>query len=417
MIRRSLLDDIYKYIDRDEIIAIKWARQTGKTTILKYIQEDLNSQWEQTIFLNADDIDHKEIFSSPFHLISYMKQFLDFDKKIYLFVDEFQYIDQAWLFLKNIFDKYKWKIKILVSGSSTLEITKNTEFLTGRIIEFYNFPVSFKEYFFYKSKIKNLSFSLENFHDLEIFYDLQKTYLEKLFMEYLSYGGYPAVLTENNYEIKKNILKNITNIYIKKDIINLLKIENITGFNNLLKILASQIWNLLNKLNISNSIDLSKDTIVKYLDILENTFIINIVKPFYKNTKKELSKMPKVFFEDLWIRNVVIWEVEWIKEKIDIGDEVENFVYNELSRKYDKDNLFFYRTVSKAEIDFVIENSYDNYSIIEVKYRNKVWKINIFKKFSDKYYTNRKIVFTKKTLKYDGDTYYIPSCLVGFVGL
>lgn len=216
MIKRTIVDSIVKYVDRPEILALKWARQVWKTTIMLQIKWILDKKWEQTMYLEADNLDNDIVFSSPWNLIQYLESQLNFDKKIYLFVDEFQYINNAWLFLKNIYDKYKNKIKILVSWSSTLEITKNTEFLTWRIFEFLVYPVSFQEYLYYKLNIKKKFYRFDESKELVIFHDLYQKKLQSIFLEYITYWWYPTVLTEPNVEIKKTILKNIVSIYTKR---------------------------------------------------------------------------------------------------------------------------------------------------------------------------------------------------------
>ena len=100
-----------------------------------------------------------------------------------------------------------------------------------------------------------------------------------------------------------------------------------------------------------------------------------------------------------------------------IWKEVENFVYNELRKNLQKNLIYFYRTKSKAEIDFVIENSYENYTIIEVKYKSKVKKPVIFNNFSKNYHTIKQIIITKDLLKYENNIYYLPACLLAFIDI
>lgn len=158
-------------------------------------------------------------------------------------------------------------------------------------------------------------------------------------------------------------------------------------------------------------------TVNKYIDILEGTFIFSRVRPFFKNTRKEISKMPKIFVEDLSIKNYALREFDSISNKIDLWMEVENFVYNELRKKYNKDQIYYYRTIAKAEIDFIIEESYNSYIAIEVKYRNKVWLPIIMKNFNKSYWSNKNIIITKNILKQEDNTYYIPACLLSIINM
>jgi len=388
---------------------------------MKQIEKNLISKWEKTVFLFADDISNENIFSSPDNLIYFLefkhnlKKLIENNKKLYLFIDEFQYIKNAWLFLKNIFDKYKSNIQIICSWSSSLEITKNTEFLTWRNIEFYIDRVNYKEFLEYKFN-KQLNFSLENFSQLKDFYSFYKKDLEKYFFEYISFGWYPEIIISNTVEEKIQILNSIYKNYIEKDIVNFLKIENVRWFNDLIKILSAQVWNLLNKNNISNTIGISRITLDKYLDILKWTFIFNYIPPYYSNIKKELSKMPKVFWEDLGILNFSLWQILNLENLVNIWWIVENFVYRELNHKNSLNKVYFYQTVSKAEIDFVYEKFNKRISIIDVKYRKNVKVPWIFKKFEEKYWNilDKKIIITNNLLKFEDWVYFVPACLFLF---
>ena len=419
MIKRGIYKEIEKWIGKEKIIILKWARQVGKTTIMKKIQNDLDKQWKKTFFIYADDLSNQNIFNTPDDLLYFLEfkfNIGSLKEKFYLFIDEFQYINNAWLFLKNIFDKHKENIQIIVSGSSSLEITKNTEFLTGRNIEFYIDRINYKEFIEYKIW-KEISFNLENINEIRRFYNIFKNDLDRYFLEYLSFGGYPELVDTKTETEKLDILSSIYKNYIEKDIISFLKIENITAFNNLIKILSWQIWNLLNKNELSNTIWLSRVTLDKYLDILKWTFIFDYLPPYFSNIRKELTKMPKVFWNDLGIINYVLWKTLSLKNEIDLWSIVENFVYRELKNKNKLSKLYFYQTVSKSEIDFILEDFEKNLSIIEVKYRKKVQKPAIFNKFQNNYQDllKNKIIITKDILKFEDWIYYIPACILVFM--
>jgi len=109
ILRKKYINEINNWIGKEKIIILKWARQVGKTTLMKYFFDKLKNNWKQVEFLSADDLSQNAIFESPDVLINFIKTKFEFsaEKKLYLFIDEFQYIENAWLFLKNIFDKYK----------------------------------------------------------------------------------------------------------------------------------------------------------------------------------------------------------------------------------------------------------------------------------------------------------------------
>ena len=414
--RKKYIEMITPWIGKEKIIVLKWARQVGKTTLMQYFEKYLQQQNEQTAFIFADDLQNT-FLDTPAHLIEYLKLKYGLwtsKKKLYVFIDEFQYIKNAGLFLKNIFDAYKDSLQLIVSGSSSLEITKNTEFLTWRTITFYIDRLSFREVFSYTKGIDK-TFQLPDIEEIKTFYTIFKHDLELSFMNYLVYGGYPEWVITSQKDIKEKVLWEILKVYIEKDVSYFLKIENIKAFNDLIKLLASNIGELVNIHELSSILDISMQTVKKYLDILEGTFIFSRVKPFFSNIRKELSKMPKIFVEDLAIRSYVLWDFSPLHDRINIGQEVENFIYNELRKQKEKEKIYFYRTLAKSEIDFVLERKYQLYDLVEVKYRKKVPIPVSMKNFEKKYKVQHKIIITKDICEYKDGVYFLPACVFGFV--
>ncbi|MBU2081375.1 MAG: ATP-binding protein [Patescibacteria group bacterium] len=415
MINREILEKIKLWLGKEKILIIKGASQVGKTYLLKEIKEILEANNKKVVYLFADDIDNKPILKSLATLELYLGQYFNFPNEyIYLMIDEFQVLDEAGLLLKNIFDKYKDKIQLIVSGSSALEINKNSEYLTGRAIHFNISRVDFKEYFNFSENVNIKRYEFNNFKELEVFYEIFKSKLELNLGTYLSYGGYPEVLTTQGIVEKEEVLKSIIKTYIDKDIINQLNIENVTGFNNLIKILVGQIGQLVNSNELSNTANISINTLKKYLEILVGTYIIDLVTPYFKNIRSEISKMPKVYILDIGIRNYLLRSFNLgINES---GGVMENFVYNTLLAQYDKEYIHFYRTNSGAEIDFVIEDKNNKLILCEVKYRNKVSVPVLVKNFEKRYNNvSKKLIITKDILKKDGEVYFIPVTLLSFV--
>jgi len=424
MIKREITKKIRPWLGKEKILILKGSRQVGKTTLLKQIEKELaeKNPASAVVYLLADDLDNKPIFNSPASLELYLKQFHGFPSKyIYLMIDEFQVINQAGLFLKNIFDKYKSKLQLIVSGSSSLEITKNSEFLTGRAIHFDIARINFKEYFDFANQTETKRIDLEDFKKLVLFYQTLRPKLEVALKEYSIFGGYPEVITTRKAEDKKIILKSIIKTYIEKDIINFLKIENVSGFNNLIKILSSQIGSLVNANELSNTVNLAGNTLNKYLDILAGTYIFNFVTPFYRNIRSETSKMPKAYILDLGIRNYLLrsFDFDTLNSSGTMGNIMENFVYLALLSQNPKDYLHFYRTISGTEIDFVIEKENEKNILCEVKYRSKVKLPLTMKNFQKRYpdLIGQKIIVTKDLLKKESNVCYLPAVLLPFVKL
>lgn len=415
MINREILEKIKPWLGKEKILILKGARQVGKTYLLEEIKKNLETKGKKVAYLFADDLDNQPMLKSLATMELYLEQYHNFPNEyIYLMIDECQVLDEAGLLLKNIFDKHKDKIQLIVSGSSALEINKNSEYLTGRAIHFSIERVNFKEYFDFNEGISTKRYELNDFKELEVFYDTFKLKLALSLGQYLAYGGYPEVLTTQGVVEKEEILKSVIKTYIDKDIINQLKVENVTGFNNLIKILAGQIGQLVNNHELSNTSNVSINTLKKYLEILTGTYIIDLVTPYFKNIRSEISKMPKVYILDIGIRNYLLRSFNiGVSEQ---GGIMENFVYNILLTQCAKEYVHFYRTNGGAEIDFVIEDKENKLTLCEVKYRNQVSVPVIMKNFEERYENiGLKLIVTKDVLKKGSDVYFIPAVLLPFV--
>lgn len=418
MIKRDIIEKIVSWLGTEKILILKGSRQVGKTTILQLLKNQLEQDGKTVIYLAADDMDNANLFHSPNNLINYLEQTSHFPKTfLYVMIDEFQYIKQAGLFLKNLFDKYKTNLQLIVSGSSSLEITKNTEFLTGRHIEFMISPVTFKEYFNFIEQTNITALPLSNFRAIEQLYRTFQTKLDTVFNEYITYGGYPEVVTTRTVADKKILLSSLAQTYIKKDIIHLQYIEHITGFNNLLRILANQIGQLVNLTELSNTSDLAINTVKKYLDIIQGTYVVDFLPPFYRNVRSEITKMQKVYLLDMGLKNYLLRSFDSLSIDTN-GGVVENVVYLMLRQHYDTDRLRFYRTRTGTEIDFVVADG-TTQLLCEVKYRNHVQLPTAIKYFQHKYPATQQttILVTKNLLRQTDRVYYIPAALLPFINL
>src|SRR3989344_6695136 len=198
MIKREILPQILHWVGKEKILILKGARQVGKTTLLQQVIEDVKKNYTTAsiVYLRADDSKNDQYLQSAATLEEYLKRNYDFPLKFaYVFIDEFQTIPNAGLFLKNIFDAHKEELQLIVSGSSSLEITKNTEFLTGRCINFDISRITFREFFNYEQKTTIPAIAISDFGALKIFYDTFSNAIELNFREYIAFGGYPEVIT------------------------------------------------------------------------------------------------------------------------------------------------------------------------------------------------------------------------------
>ncbi|MDI6865230.1 ATP-binding protein [Thermodesulfovibrio yellowstonii] len=360
MIKRKLLEDIRKHLTKPEITLIVGPRQAGKTTIMKTLEEELKRSGEKTLYLNLDIEYDKEHFHSQLSLLRRIE--LEFGKnKGYVFIDEIQRKEDAGLFLKGIYDM-NLPYKFIVSGSGSVELKERIhESLTGRKRVFELLTLSFEEFINYKTGYKYEE-------KLPEYFEIEKSKSFVLFDEYLNFGGYPRVVLEEELSEKLNLINEIYQSYIERDIYYLLKIQKLPEFSKLIKILADSAGKTINLSEISTTIGVSLKTLKDYLWYLEKTFIVSKITPFFRNLRKELSKSPVYYFYDIGLRNFSIGEFGKVR---DYSFIFQNFVYLVLLEKV-KDTAFqihFWRTKDKAEIDFIIDTGVSLIPL-EVKYKN-----------------------------------------------
>ncbi|MEM2889076.1 MAG: AAA family ATPase, partial [Candidatus Bathyarchaeia archaeon] len=223
--KRDLEASLLKWIDRREAYAIKGPRQSGKTTLLKILEETLKRREVCTVFLNFEDPDVLEAFeASP---KEYIKSFLVKEDRYCFLMDEYHYVKEPGKKLKLLYDTFE-NAKFIVTGSSSLELSgAMAKFLVGRVFFFELFPFSFHEFLaaknhrlskIYEEKNRNIrEFLLGG--EAEIAQDVILKEFTPFFDQYLIYGGYPAVIKAEDYETKRMILKNIYDTYVSKDIV------------------------------------------------------------------------------------------------------------------------------------------------------------------------------------------------------
>ena len=183
------------------------------------------------------------------------------------------------------------------------------------------------------------------------------------------YGGYPAVLTVTAPYRRNEELEEIYLSYIKKDIVEFLKVGKADVFSHLVMVLASQVGNLVNKSEICSLLGSNAITVSKYMEILEETYITKYLPPFASTKRSEIKSVPKVFFIDNGIRNYAVRQFNQLNHRTDKGALVENLLFSELAKDYqltEKKEFFYWRTKGGAEIDFVLPGK-DGIIPVEIK--------------------------------------------------
>lgn len=342
MIGRLLENIIKEKIGRKAVI-ILGARQTGKTTLIKKIVKESEVP---SLILNADLPIVQQQLQNP--SVSGLKQV--FGEAKLVFIDEAQRISNIGITLKIIIDELE-EIQLIVTGSSALELSNNiNEPLTGRKLEYRLFPISWQEL------LNHLGY-LEALSQLE---------------QRIIFGMYPDVINSSGNE--REVLSNLSQSYLYKDIIAFQQIRRPEFVQKLLQALAFQIGKEVSYNELSTLLQLDRKTIINYTDLLEKAFIIFRLPSFSRNLRNELSSKIKIYFYDTGIRNALIEDYRPLELRPDKGSLWENFIISERlkSNHYGRKfvNSYFWKTHQKQEID-LIEETDGQISAFEIKWKEK----------------------------------------------
>ncbi len=356
MIKRAV--NIKKMLRKGKALIIYGPRRAGKTTLLN---EFISKSALKTKLDSGDNIRTQNLFSS-----------LDFEKineyvsgYELIAVDEAQQIKNIGKALKIIVDNNP-DIYVIATGSSSFELSQKIgEPLTGRKTVIMLFPFWQKELL-----------ALFNRYELK----------EKL-AEFLIFGSYPEVVLEKNKTSKKEMLMELVNSYLLKDVLALENIKGSQQILDLLKLLAFQTGNEVSYNELANAVKLDVKTVMRYIDLLEKGFVIYRLTPFSRNLRSEITKKSKYYFYDNGIRNGVILQFNDLSYRADVGQLFENFIISERRKflAYNRiyKNVYFWRTYRNGEIDYLEEGD-GELSAREIKW-NANAKVKKPKKFFETY--------------------------------
>lgn len=348
MIPRALTSKLLERLQQsNKVVVLYGARQVGKTTLARKLLDGLAGK---KLEINADKAPYTEVLSSRnFEKLKGLVSGYDV-----LFIDEAQRIPDIGINLKILHDSLP-DLKILVTGSSALDLANRIkEPLTGRIWTYKLLPISVVEW---KAHA--------DLNDFEVGQKLE---------EWLRFGMYPDTLLMDNYEDKRAYLNEITQSYLYKDILALANIRYPEKLRQLLKLLAYQVGNLVSIHELAVSLQINRDTVINYIDLLEKGFVIFRLSGFSRNLRKEVTTMNKIFFYDLGVRNALLENFNTLQHRSDVGALWENFLLIErMKRKENRKlyaNQYFWRTKNGSELDYVEEQ--DGFlNGFEFKWKNK----------------------------------------------
>ena len=424
--KRKLQKKIQPWFGKPDIIVILGARQVGKTSLLELLKDDAKKRWgnsKNILTFNLEDADQLSALNRD---PKYFREYCVFsgadpDKDSIVMIDEIQYLNDPSHFLKYLAD-LEPSLKLIVTGSTSISIKRFKDGLTGRKKVFTLFPLDFQEFLLFK-KNKALSSVLEKFHFRNL--DLKKMGIDSeriepfnhemkvLFEDYILYGGYPKVVLARSREEKLEELREIFETYELKDVNVLFDVANISAFRNLFKLLAGSVGSLLNVNELSATLGIGRDTVRRYLSVLVNSFIIHMLPPFHTNIRKELTKMPKLFFLDTGLRNFALKNFTELGFRTDKGALFENAIFGELYKDLGViDWLYFWRTISKTEVDFILTGEQN--AAIEVKFtpNGRFRQPSGLKAFGKIYPDFEKVIVTHGIFARNNDLLFMPGWMM-----
>ncbi len=329
-IQRIIQSQVENRMTPGKVVVLLGPRQVGKTTLLRDILAK-----EPPTFLSVSGEDRTVQTWLGSQSIETLRQ--NIGKHQLLVVDEAQHVPNIGLNLKLIVDHLP-QLRVLATGSSSFDLSNQTgEPLVGRKWEFELYPIS----------------------QLELSATEAPFQTEELLPQRLIYGSYPEIVTTIGLSDKRDMLNNIVNGYLYKDLLMFEDIRKSKKIVEILSLLAFQIGNVVSVHEISQAIGMNTRTVEKYLDLLEKVFVIKRLGGYSRNLRKEISKGSKYYFWDNGIRNAIINNFNELPLRNDVGALWENYLIMERLKKqsYVKifSNNYFWRTYDQKEVDFVEE--------------------------------------------------------------
>jgi predicted AAA+ superfamily ATPase len=342
-IPQKQLENLKKLLSPNKAVVVYGPRRCGKTTM---INRFLEGTAEKYILVSGDDITAREYLGSQ--SLAKLKGFIG--KSSLLVIDEAQRIKDIGQNLKLIVDNIKG-IKVIVTGSSSFDLAKDIgEPLTGRKYTLKLFPIA-------QLELSQIEQTIETAANLE---------------NRLIYGSYPEVILSDDNNMKERYLKEIVSSYLYKDILELEGLRHPEKLIRLLQLLAFQIGKEVSFSELGGQLGMSKNTVERYLELLEKVFVVFRLNGFSRNLRKEIVKNSRFYFYDTGVRNALINNFNTLSMRDDIGMLWENYVIVERLKKQEylgsAANNYFWRTYDQKEIDFVEERGGKLYGY-EIKWK------------------------------------------------
>ncbi|MCK4870879.1 MAG: ATP-binding protein [Gammaproteobacteria bacterium] len=342
--KRLLESKLQNWLFRGKVLILVGARQVGKTTLAKKLLQYSDIS-DSVITFNCDNPSERELLQN--RDFSFLDKLIGSKKLV--FIDEGQKVVTIGQTLKLLADHYKNAKQIIVTGSSSINLLSSVqESLTGRKLVFTLYPLAMQE-----------------------IYSDDRLLLLKNLHNHLIYGCYPEVVTSSDISVKEELLRELTSSYLFQDILEFQQVRNPEILRKLLSALALQIGSEVSYRELATLVGIDKNTVERYIDLLEKNFVLFRLSPYYTNQRKVIAKSQKIYFYDLGIRNALINNFNPLDMRTDVGALWENYIIVERlkARSYHDIHAkqYFWRSYSGAEIDLVEEHA-GELSAYEVKW-------------------------------------------------
>lgn len=381
---RTIFNDIERHLYTPEAVILTGMRRTGKTTLLNFIQERLSS--ENKLFLDLENpLNRKYFEEEDYERIKSTLEFLgiNFKKRAYVFLDEIHHIKKLPSVVKYLIDHYK--VKFFLTGSASFYL-KNlfTESLAGRKVIFEVFPLTFREFLAFKQAKfkmpKNVAVITKAVFDT----------IDRLYDEYLLYGGFPEVVLKDTAQAKAKALEDIFTSFFQLEVLQFGDFRRNEVIRDLMLMLMQNTGSKTDIQKISRDMKISRPTLYDYIAFLEGTYFIKIIRPFSKGRSTEIRKMPKVYVCDTGLANHFT--------RLAAGHIFENSVFLNLRIQGE---INYYQKKSGVEIDFILDKKY----AYEVKINPSETDVRRLKELSKEIGIEKGAIISKKFSTLEGIMY------------
>ena len=332
-VERSISDRFSKKVVKGKVLVLLGARRVGKTELINHYLKNISSG--DYLKFNGEDVNHVNLFLE--RSIENYTRILGRTKL--LVIDEAQKIPNIGLTLKLIVDSFP-QLKVIATGSSVFDLAnKLGEPLVGRKNTLYLHPFAQMEF------------------------NSQENYLEtkSKLEERMIFGSYPELEQYHGWDEKRDYLNEIVNSYLFRDILTFEGIRQADKIIDLLRLIAFQVGKEVSLQELGSQLQMGKNTVERYLDLLSKVFVIFKLKGFSRNLRKEVSKMNRWYFYDNGVRNAIIGNFNRLNLRNDVGEIWENYLVSERMKFQNNTGMFvnnyFWRTYTQQELDWVEEEN------------------------------------------------------------